>query len=139
MAWSDQEPPQPARIFTLAEATCLLPRLERYLRAAQQGHRVLLYTKEDIRKASTHAALGGGSLVGVQYIRALEQVYESLQAIHELGVIVKDVKAGLCDFPYHLNGRLVYLCWKLGEEAIHWWHEVDQGYAGRQALPSRFP
>jgi hypothetical protein len=42
---------------------------------------------------------------------------------------------GLCDFPYVLNGRMVYLCWKSGEETIQWWHEMNGGYTGRQALP----
>ena len=123
------------RIFTLTEAMALIPQLETHLSKAKQGKTILSRTKEEIQKASANAEFGGGSVVGPRYIEALEEIHESLQAIHELGVIVKDIDIGLCDFPYLLNGRIVYLCWKLGEDQIEWWHEIDGGYAGRQALP----
>ena len=55
--------------------------------------------------------------------------------IHEIGVIVKDLDIGLCDFPYLMEDRIVYLCWKLGEKKIEWWHEVHSGYSGRHPLP----
>ena len=74
-------------------------------------------------------------MAGPRYIHALEGISQGLQTIHEFGVLVKDVDMGLCDFPYVLNGRMVYLCWKSGEETIQWWHEMNGGYTGRQALP----
>ena len=54
--------------------------------------------------------------------------------LDELGIILKDRQAGLVDFPGELEGRVVLLCWRLGESAVTWWHEVDAGYAGRQRL-----
>jgi hypothetical protein len=54
-----------------------------------------------------------------------------------MGVLVKDVDMGLCDFPYLLDGRIVYLCWKLGESEIRWWHEVSSGYRDRQPLEAK--
>ncbi len=130
-----ESPEQHERIFSLDEANCLIPKLEELWTSIKHGKTVLVQTRDEIKKASANAHLGGGSLAGPQYIEALKQINESLHTIHELGVIVKDVDLGLCDFPYVLNERVVYLCWKLGEEKITCWHEISSGYAGRQALP----
>ncbi len=122
------------RIFTLSEANRLIPQLERHLSAIRHGKSVLIGVKDEIKKASANAQLGGGSFAGPLYIRALEQIGEHLHAIQELGVLVKDLDMGLCDFPFQLNGRIVYLCWKHGESEIRWWHDIDSGFAGRQPL-----
>ncbi len=114
----------------------MIPRLVTHLTKAKEGKTVLLRTKDEIKKASANAPSDGGSAEGPRYIRALEEIYESLNGIHEMGVIVKDLETGLCDFPYLLDGRVVYLCWKLGEDTIEWWHEIEDGYNGRQALPN---
>ena len=130
------KPEEPfSRIFSLSEATELLPKLGMHLTRAKAGKTILLQTKEEIKKASANAQYGGGSCEGPRYIKALETIYENLNKIHEMGVIVKDLEIGLCDFPYLMEGRVVYLCWRLGEETIEWWHEIDDGYKGRQALP----
>lgn len=122
------------RIFTLSEANRLIPQLEEHLTAVKRGKTVLIRTKDEIKKASSKAQFGGGSFAGPHYITALEQTSENLQAIQEMGVLVKDLDIGLCDFPYLMNGRIVYLCWKLGEAEIQWWHEVNSGYTDRQPL-----
>jgi hypothetical protein len=72
--------------------------------------------------------------VGTQYVISLQTISSNLQAIHELGVHVKDIDQGLCDFPHARDGRIVYLCWKLGETEIRWWHEVTNGYKDRCPL-----
>lgn len=123
------------RLFTLAEATALIPQLESCLTKVKDGRTVLLHTKDEITKACAKAEFGGGSVVGPRYITALEDLHENLRNIQELGVIVKDLEMGLCDFPHLLEGRIVYLCWKLGEDKIEWWHEITTGFSGRQAIP----
>lgn len=122
------------RLFTLAEANHLLPELEDHLTAVKRAKAVLIRTKEEIRKASANAASGGGSVAGTHYVHALEQINEHLQAVQEMGVLVKELDSGLCDFPSMLDGRVVYLCWKLGETEVQWWHEIHAGYAGRQRI-----
>src|SRR6185295_12717832 len=111
-----------------------LPELEDHLAAVKHGKALLIRTKEEIRKASANAAFGGGSAAGPHYIHALEQINEHLQAVQELGVLVKEVDTGLCDFPCMLEGRIVYLCWKLGEPEVQWWHEIHDGFGGRQRI-----
>lgn len=122
------------RLFTLAEANRLIPQLQEHLTAVKRAKAVLIRTKDEIKKASAKAQFGGGSFAGPHYIGALEEVSENLQAIQDVGVLVKDLDSGLCDFPHMLNGRIVYLCWKLGETEVQWWHEVNSGYMDRQPL-----
>ena len=64
--------------------------------------------------------------------RALARVIDELV---ERGVEVKDIDEGLVDFPALRDGETVLLCWKLGEDEIRYWHTVDDGFAGRRALP----
>jgi hypothetical protein len=54
--------------------------------------------------------------------------------LEKLGVELKSMEEGLVDFYHERDGKLVYLCWKLGEETIEFWHDLDSGYAGRQPL-----
>lgn len=126
------------RIFTLGEANSLIPQLEDHLTAVKRGKAVLLRVKDEIKKASAKAHLDGGSYAGPHYICALQQISENLQAVHEMGILVKDVDMGLCDFPAMLEGRVVFLCWKLGEQDVRWWHEVHSGYLGRQPIEQKF-
>jgi len=123
--------------FTVSEANYLIPQLQSRFTSIQQAMALLLQTKQEIRRASTQAQYGGGSSVGHLYIVGLQQVSTNLQAIHELGVLVKDVDIGLCDFPHLRDGRVVYLCWKLGEDEVRWWHETTTGYKDRYPLEER--
>lgn len=124
------------RMFTLSEANRLIPQLEQHLTLIGRSKEVLSQVRDEIKKAGMKASAGGGSYAGRIYITALEQMSEHLQAIQEMGVLVKDLDMGLCDFPHHMDGRIVYLCWKRGEPEIRWWHDLHSGYSGRQPLES---
>ena len=56
------------------------------------------------------------------------------QELTDLGVCLKDYQAGLIDFPCWVDNREVYLCWRLGEPEVAFWHEIDAGFAGRRRL-----
>ena len=129
-----EEEGDPERVFTLFEANSTIPQLVEHLTAVKRGKGVLVHAMPEIKKASAKASFGGGSYAGRPYLAALEQISQHLHAIHEIGVLVKDVDMGLCDFPHSANGRVVHLCWKLGETEINWWHDVHSGYTGRQPL-----
>jgi hypothetical protein len=66
--------------------------------------------------------------------RAREQMTEYEQELRGLGIELKDYFTGLVDFPAWMDGREVYLCWKLGEPEVAHWHELDAGFAGRRRL-----
>lgn len=64
----------------------------------------------------------------------IDRLNEFADELGSLGVELKDPIAGLVDFPAKLDGRDVYLCWKMGEDDVAWWHELDAGFQGRQSL-----
>ena len=130
-----------ARYFTLEEATALLPRvrpiveeivaLRARLTEAEQSL-VALHWKA---RANGHVSPEGSFSAG-QSTRTelLGQIKEQEAKLNALGIEMKDPAIGLIDFPSRREDRVVYLCWKLGEPAIEYWHEIDTGYAGRQPL-----
>lgn len=126
--------------YTRAEAEALLPRLEGMLRELQLLRDELAEQEEQYTALRTRVLSNGHNMQGnTQRIRMAiatmtAQITQRIHAIAELGVIVKDLEAGLVDFPTLRGGREVYLCWRLGEDHIGWWHEVDSGFAGRQPL-----
>jgi hypothetical protein len=122
------------RLFTLSEANHLIPQLNTRIASVRQAKAVLARTKDDIKRASARAAYGGGSSAGPLYISSLQQISSNLQAIQEMGILVKDADLGLCDFPHLRDGRVVFLCWKYGEPEIKWWHETTTGYKDRCPL-----
>ena len=78
---------------------------------------------------------GGGIESGVAYAAALTDLTVQLSELETLGVQLKDFERGLVDFPSLREGRVVLLCWQLGEgDELEWWHDVDAGFAGRTPL-----
>jgi hypothetical protein len=67
--------------------------------------------------------------------RSTEELRAAVEALTAEGIILRDVDAGLVDFPARLeDGRRYLLCWVLGEPAVEWWHWPDTGFAGRRPL-----
>lgn len=77
-----------------------------------------------------------GELQGAQQaVQGLaEQINEAIERVNEMGCELKDLDMGLVDFRTEMEGREVYLCWKLGEEHVSFWHDLDAGFAGRRPL-----
>jgi hypothetical protein len=127
------------RVFTLNEARSLIPRLRNLLSRVVREREALLDMRVEIDLARAKASEGGGGTrVGSAYLARLIAFSEAVQEIEYLGVHLKDFRTGLVDFPYDRDGRIVYLCWRLDEEEIEWWHETDAGFAGRQPLSDEF-
>ncbi|MBI5758914.1 MAG: DUF2203 domain-containing protein [Planctomycetales bacterium] len=64
----------------------------------------------------------------------ISRLQEFVEELDRIGVELKDVNRGLVDFPAMMDGHEVYLCWHLGEDKVGFWHELDAGFGGRQAL-----
>jgi hypothetical protein len=128
------------RLFTVPEAEALIPELTDILRALQQHSRDLDAVRSEMA-ATARKARGNGhasrSATAASRRRAEELVAE-INRLHArilaLGCELKGIDEGLVDFPAEREGRTVYLCWRIGEPRISWWHEVDAGFAGRQPL-----
>ena len=122
------------KTFTILEARSLLPRLRVLFDDMRRHRRVLVRLTKHIDRARAAADSGGGSPYGAVYLEHASEFAVAYESIVEMGVVVKDLVAGLVDFPHEHEGRIVYLCWKDGEDELDWWHEVDDGFAGRQRL-----
>jgi len=122
------------RVFTLAEAQSLLPRLRTLLEELSQEWKRMSELNPEIQKARDNAPLNGYSKFGVEYVESVSHLMSLIHEIKDMGVLLKDADKGLCDFPYIKGGRMVYLCWQLGEDAIRYWHDVETGFAGREPL-----
>lgn len=123
------------KLFTIDEANDLIPDAANKLREIQRLYEKIGRLKESAKAAATASNLGGGMEGGTAYVRALYNVGKLTTELHEDGIQLKDYSRGLIDFPCMRDGRVVLLCWQLGEpEFIEWWHEVETGFAGRQPL-----
>ena len=124
------------KIFTVQEANALLPDVRTIVGKIQRAHRKLSRYRDDAKKAAEAAERGGGGIAdGVGYAAVLTQLTTQLTELEELGVQLKDFERGLVDFPSLRDGRVVLLCWQLGEgDELEWWHDVDAGFAGRTPL-----
>jgi hypothetical protein len=125
------------KIFTVQEANALLPNVRTIVGKIQRSHRKLSHHREDAKKAAEAAerAGGGGFPDGVGYAAVLTELTVQIAELEALGVQLKDFERGLVDFPSLRDGRVVLLCWQLGEgDELEWWHDVDAGFAGRTPL-----
>ncbi len=66
--------------------------------------------------------------------KTIQNVKDTLDEIDAIGVQVKDIDTGLLDFPCKVDGEIVLLCWKYGEDAITHWHSVEEGFRGRKPI-----
>jgi hypothetical protein len=140
---SEQDPTQDEqRIFTLTEAERTLREIEPLLVEAVACRRKLGETEEQVSQIASRIMLMGGMLVNTELTsklrgereRLTSTIREALEGIESTGCVVKDLDTGLLDFPARIEGQEAYLCWRLGEDRIRFWHRQDEGFAGRRPL-----
>jgi hypothetical protein len=124
------------KLFNVEEANALLPTVRGIVRQVQRAYKRVAASQEAARVAAERAKLGGGGILGGSlYVTALSELAEHAGRLEALGVQLKDYGRGLIDFPSLRDGRVVLLCWQMGEgDRLVWWHEVEAGFAGRQPL-----
>ena len=126
------------RTFTVEQANRMLPLVRRIVRDIVDAH----LTWQNAIKAYESAATWTRADAPSGHVTALENDVRRLAAeiesylveLRELGVDFKGFEEGLVDFPGEREGRVVCLCWKLDEDKVGFWHEVSDGYAGRQPI-----
>jgi hypothetical protein len=133
------------RTFTLDEAQSLLPVLESLLRTAIAGKNLIEEVEAEMQALNQRIFLNGGTRVDVVAVarrkaeraKAEQRAKDALAEIDSIGVQVKDLDIGLLDFPCEVEGRVVLLCWKMGEHSITHWHGAEEGFAGRKPIDER--
>lgn len=133
------------RTFTLDEALTLLPILESLLRIAIDGKKLIEAVDAELQELAHRVFLSGGLLVNVVHMarrkgereKTIQKVKDAIAEIDATGVQVKDLDIGLLDFPCKVEGEIILLCWKLGEQGITHWHGLNDGFAGRKPIDER--
>jgi hypothetical protein len=127
------------RLFTLDEALVLLPTVRQLITEIQGAK-----AEMDLQTAELERLMGltgGNGHLAADIASTREQVQVTatklqrlIEELDSIGVELKGIDEGLVDFPSERDGRVINLCWRMGEETIAWWHDLDTGFAGRQPL-----
>jgi hypothetical protein len=131
------------RYFTRAEVERLIPRLTALMGPVMEAHAEATGLRTELQEGQRRVMLTGGARLDLEFWRsrkagfdrATNVVQRGLGAILELGGAPKDLDLGLVDFLGQVGGREVNLCWRHGEDAIRFWHGLDEGYGARKPLP----
>jgi hypothetical protein len=129
------------KLFTVAQANAMLPLVRAIVTDIVNRANDLRDRQERLERirSAQKKALGDDHAAEVgqaeqDLLRDQEQLQECQAELASLGVELKDYFSGLVDFPSSMDDRVVYLCWRLGEDSVAHWHELDAGFAGRQKL-----
>lgn len=117
--------------YTVEQANAELPDLRERLARVKGSRQAILRAGERIRDA---VEADGGGHDGGDYWKALAVLKAEIEHLAERNILLRDPETGLVDFPGERDGEPVYLCWRLGEERVAWWHPLDTGFTGRKPL-----
>jgi hypothetical protein len=131
----------PPKLFTLEEAIGLLPTLEPMVRGLVGARQAFRPHEALIAGFQARASLAGGVLPSAdlresrtEVERLGQEIRAAVRQIEALGCMVKDADLGLVDFLAQRGTEQVWLCWRLGEPTIRYWHGLGEGFAGRKPL-----
>ncbi len=125
---------QEKRYFTLEEANACIPELVDEISLLRAIRNLLAGLHAEITPLLEVVSSNGGSKHTAALLRATTRFQEVLDRIADRGCHLKGLDPGLVDFPHLRDGREVYLCWRMGENRIRYWHEIEDGFDGRQPL-----
>lgn len=123
----------PEKFYTVEEANALVPKLKTLLQRIRDTQQALAEDKS-VAVVREKASQNGGGLPGRHLSELSRTLERDLQQLQEWGIVLRDPSIGLIDFFHQRQGETVFLCWKLGESKVEWWHPVDTGIAGRERL-----
>jgi hypothetical protein len=134
------------RFFTLPEAESLIPEVERLLQSCTQSRQDYERAQRELSAFAERVTLAGGTAFDPGKVSPVRQRKDSavqilsaaVEGLENIGCQLKDLDAGLIDFPTLYFGEEVLLCWKRGEAGIGFWHKVADGFAGRRPVDSEF-
>jgi hypothetical protein len=119
------------RLFDAAQADAALPMLRELLPRLRDARRALIDASERITAA---VEADGGGVAGGDWFTAQEQLRADLTTLADTGILLRDPETGLVDFPADREGTRVFLCWRLGEERVAWFHGQRAGFSNRKPL-----
>ena len=126
----------PARkLFTPDEANSALPDVRRAVATIQDRMKWLASHPPAVSYLVKQLRIPMDAPVSPDYFGSLIEMRSALGEVESIGCHIKDIQTGLVDFPSRLDGRDILLCWRVGEESIEYYHDLDSGYSGRRPIP----
>lgn len=150
------------RFFDLDEANATLPEVRTILEGLRDQRAELIRLRDKVVESQsaeeaptetpTEANVGGASrpsepaerdgnpseaelrVLRLRMQGVIDQMQAAVARIDELGITLREIETGLIDFPALASGRQIWLCWRLGEDDVGWWHELGDGFSSRRAL-----
>ena len=119
------------RVFTVADANAELDELRERLPRLRDARNGLIASSQRITDA---VASDGGGVAGSDWFRHQETLKAEVAYLADRGILLRDPDTGLIDFPAERDGEEVFLCWRLGEEGVGFYHGVHSGFSGRRPL-----
>jgi len=140
-----EENDEQEKLFSLSEAERARVELEPVLIEAMEIRKKMAELESQIMALAERIMRQGGVIIPYDHAantrlepdRVAANLQASLDRIHSTGCVVKDLDVGLLDFPARIHGEPVYLCWRLGEDRIRFYHRQDEGFAGRKPIDPR--
>jgi hypothetical protein len=118
-------------LYTVDRANALLPELRQRLERIRAERQRLIRSS---RRITEHVASDGGGVAGTDWFEAQRELREQIVWLSERDIALRDPESGLIDFPGQREGEEIWLCWRLGEDRVEWWHSLESGFLGRQPL-----
>jgi len=125
--------------FTVEEANKVLPEVSKLFNRILNLKNHVILLQEEIQKINNVE----DSHYFIKFLskkkelnKAVTNLYHSIENLENKGVLIKSVDEGLIDFPSLMINKEVWLCWKVGESSIRFWHGKDEGYSGRKPVPT---
>ena len=135
-----------SRFFDLDAANETLPELRTILETLRDERSQLIALRDEFARETAPETTPGDATrrerdlaaerrrIRLRMQGVIDQMQAGVARIDELGVTLREIETGLVDFPALVNGRQVWLCWRLGEGDVEWWHELSDGFGGRRPL-----
>lgn len=124
--------------FTPLRANSILPEVRsRFAKILNQRERILELQSElslTVEQNDNHEKFFN---LKDQINKSISELYKQIEELEELGILIKSFEEGLIDFPAKRFDDEVWLCWKLGEDKVRFWHRKDEGFIGRKPLSIR--
>jgi hypothetical protein len=137
----DHEENEP-KLFSLTQAERARRELEPVLIEAMENRRKVAEIDEQLSAVANRILMMGGITIDYESVarvrsehnHLISKINDALERIQATGCVVKDLDTGLLDFPAILKNEEVYLCWRLGEDRIRFYHRQDEGFSGRKPI-----
>jgi hypothetical protein len=122
------------RHFSVEEANAALPRIRTLVGEILESRQKIIAAYPELEPVFQQAIGNGGSKKAGELVVEFKRIEQHVQALQDIGCVLKDLSSGLIDFPSLRAGREVWLCWKYDEPQVAYWHDLQSGFAGRQPI-----